>query len=160
MNDLLLQPHEAYVNGGLDSLLRGSLVETAAPFDSHLSNPIENLFLNDPTKGLETHRFSLGALDINRGRDHGLQPYTAYRTFCGLKSVESFDELEEIPRKTIADLKKAYKNVDDIDLWVGITSEKPISGAVVGPTAACEQYFTLFFNTNFSIQFFYVFQKA
>ncbi len=138
MSKLLLQPHEAYVTGGLDALLRGSLVDDSAASDSHLTNTIENFMFLDLTPGLQTRRFSLGALNINRGRDHGLRPYNAYRVHCGLKKAESFEKLTEIPKATINDLIKAYRNVDDIDLWTGIISERPMQGAVVGPTGGCK----------------------
>jgi len=34
-------------------------------------------------------------------------------------------------------LKAAYASVDDVDLFPGIMSEKPLKGALVGPMLAC-----------------------
>ena len=88
---------------------------------------------------MTTHRFSLASLNVNRGRDHGLQGYNSYRSLCGLKYATHFDDLDNIPREIRAKLERVYDSVDDIDLFTGGTSELPIEGGVVGPTFACKR---------------------
>ncbi|KAJ8313499.1 hypothetical protein KUTeg_008060 [Tegillarca granosa] len=89
----------------------------------------------------EKRSFDLAALNIQRGRDHGIPPYVKWRTWCGLSKVTSFDSglypLIDHDRKTILKLKKAYKSVRDIDLFAGGISEIHLPGADVGPTFAC-----------------------
>ena len=34
----------------------------------------------------------MGSLNIQRGRDQGLQPYNVYRPLCGMKSLTSFQD--------------------------------------------------------------------
>jgi hypothetical protein len=34
----------------------------------------------------------MGSLNIQRGRDQGLQPYNVYRPLCGLKRLTSFQD--------------------------------------------------------------------
>jgi len=95
---------------------------------------------------------------IHRGRDHGLPTYVDVRTKCGLAPVSTFAELNNtVEPGVIAAIERVYevrnrhfaeksvsrscwsnfKHVDDIDLLVGGLAERPLSGAVVGPTFGC-----------------------
>ena len=75
---------------------------------------------------------------IQTGRDHGLPTYTQVREYCGLPSVSSFSGLNNtIDEDTITLLETVYTHQDDIDLVVGGLAERPLSGAVVGPTFGC-----------------------
>jgi len=57
----------------------------------------EHLFQQDHEKfGLD-----LVSLNIQRGRDHGLAPYTRWRELCKLPPVKSWRELAQIFPKTI-----------------------------------------------------------
>lgn len=79
------------------------------------------------------------ALNIQRGRDHGLPGYVKYREICGLSRVNSFDDLKRIfSNGQVADvMAQLYRHVEDIDLFIAGSSEKVLPGAVVGPTFAC-----------------------
>lgn len=57
----------------------------------------DRLFENALGKGMD-----LGALNLQRGRDHGLPPYNAWRKWCGLTVSTSFSNLPDI-----SDEKKA-----------------------------------------------------
>ena len=61
------------------------------------------------------------ALNIQRGRDHGLKGYSFYKHKCGIgRKSNSFDELADFMFDSdIEKLKKLYDHVDDIDLFVG-----------------------------------------
>ena len=73
-----------------------------------------------------------------RGRDHGLPGYAAWRQFCGLTPVTSFNDLTDIiPSSNIVLLSSVYGNVADVDLFTGALAETPLKGAVVGPTLGC-----------------------
>ena len=57
----------------------------------------------------------LMAINIQRGRDHGLPGYAHYREVLGLGAVNSFDDLSDsFSSEQIARFKDVYKNVKDI----------------------------------------------
>ena len=77
----------------------------------------------------------MAALNIQRGRDHGLPGYSEYKHFCSkdllkksvnLRSrinsppVDSFEDLyDTIDQDIIAKLKEVYADVKDVDLFTG-----------------------------------------
>ena len=79
--------------------------------------------------------FDLAALNIQRGRDHGLPDYNTVRERFGLARVVDFSEITSNPGVQQA-LATAYETVDDIDPWVGILAEDKATGAATGMTAA------------------------
>ena len=80
----------------------------------------------------------LVALNLQRGRDHGLNGYNQYLKVCGLTPARSFQDLTRYMQpSSVALLSKVYKHVDDIDLFIGGAHENPLGEALVGPTFAC-----------------------
>ena len=82
----------------------------------------------------------LNALNIQRGREHGLPGYNAFREACGLDTFDTFaDFAEALPAEVVTAIENLYKDPDDVDLWVGGISEKKVDPAedVLGPTFQC-----------------------
>lgn len=115
---------------GIDLILRGLVEEHVQLFDHAVTSAVtDHLFeeADNPISGMD-----LIALNLMRGRDHGLPPYNDYRHFCKLKRAQTFHDLEsEIPSKIVAQLALAYKHVDDIDLFTGGISERSVYGGLV-----------------------------
>ena len=96
---------------------------------------MNHLFSKEQSDGIG---LDLVALNIQRGRDHGLPGYIEYRKICQVGRADSFDDLaSNIPLKKIELLKRVYKSVDDIDLYIGMILEEPATGALVGQTFLC-----------------------
>jgi len=78
------------------------------------------------------------SLNLQRAREHGLQPYNRYREICNLTRARRFEDLSgEFTPQVIEKLKRVYAHVDDIDLFTGGVSENSLHGALVGPTFGC-----------------------
>ncbi|KAJ8313649.1 hypothetical protein KUTeg_008210 [Tegillarca granosa] len=110
-------------------------------------------FFEEEVRDWTFKEFDLVALNIQRGRDHGIPPYSKWRLYCGLSELTDWNSLKtDHDPETIEKLKEVYGNPEDIDLSVGGVSEKHISGASVGPTFACilqEQFIRLKYGDRF-----------
>ncbi|XP_065940288.1 peroxidase-like protein [Magallana gigas] len=130
--------------GGYELMARWMSREPKSKSDRFLVDGIRNrLFENfiATTSPGETQSLDLGALNVQRGRDHGIPSYNAYRQFCGLPRANFFAVthgglVNHSPRAANA-LKLTYRHPDDIDLFAGGMSETPELGSILGPTFQC-----------------------
>ncbi|GFQ84786.1 thyroid peroxidase, partial [Trichonephila clavata] len=94
---------------------------------------LKNQLFNSSGYGLD-----LVALNIQRGRDHGLPGYNEWREYCGLPRLRNFKDLATVMDPTVArNFSRLYRNVDDIDLYPAGIAENPLPDAILGPTFAC-----------------------
>ncbi|XP_050396790.2 myeloperoxidase [Patella vulgata] len=123
-------PFYIYKDGGrgLDGIIEGMLIDSSQATDHIFSDGVRNkLFETLKVPGMD-----LAAINIQRGRDHGLAPYNEYRKYCGLDPIV-FDK--STPQ--VKALASVYSNADDVDLYIGGVTEHPVTGGHVGPTFAC-----------------------
>lgn len=117
---------------GIDPYLRGLARQNAQEIDMQLNSGVRNfLFSNQPNSPMG---FDLAALNIQRGRDHGLPDYNTLRVAYSLPAV---DDVKDISSDILvqAQLMSMYPSVDDIDPWIGILAEDHASNSSIGPTA-------------------------
>ncbi|XP_014285769.2 heme peroxidase 2 [Halyomorpha halys] len=128
--DIIYQPHI------IDDIMRGLASTPMESLDQFITGEITNHLFEDrriPHSGMD-----LPALNVQRARDHGIPPYNEYRSLCNLKRATTWDDLSrEIPAEVIARLRLIYPTVNDVDLFPGGLSERPLQGGLVGPTFAC-----------------------
>jgi hypothetical protein len=123
-----LPPSEFAVDGGADGLLRHLGTDRAQAMDARIVNELRS-FLIDFDVGSD-----LAALNIQRGRDFGLQTLNGTREALGLPRYADFDEITD-DAATVAALRAAYNGrVDAIELWTGGLSEQLVDGAFLGET--------------------------
>jgi peroxidase len=115
--------------GGIDALLRGLATQRCQDLDVYVIDDVRNFLFGAPGNG----GFDLAALNIQRGRDHGLPSYVAVRAALGLPPIHRFEDIN--PDRQVSDrLARAYQNPLRIDLWSGLLAEVHAQGAMVGPT--------------------------
>ena len=112
---------------GIEPLLRGLSQQLCQDVDSFVVDDVRNFLFGDPKMG----GFDLVSLNIQRGRDHGLPSYNSARRALNLKPVAEFGEISSDP-VTVSRLKKAYTDVEDIDLWVGGVAEDNFGNSMLG----------------------------
>jgi hypothetical protein len=62
----------------------------------------------------------LAAINIQRGRDHGIPSYHHWRKACGLSPLKSWsDMVSAATPETVERLSKIYEHVRDVDLFTG-----------------------------------------
>lgn len=115
--------------GGIEPLLRGLAAQRCQELDVYVIDDVRNFLFGAPGAG----GFDLPALNIQRGRDHGLPGYAALRQALGLKPVRQFADIDADPQVS-ARLASAYANVDAVDAWSGLLAEPHARGAMVGHT--------------------------
>ncbi|XP_022244610.1 peroxidase-like [Limulus polyphemus] len=131
----LRQPYDLYKPGIIDSFIMGLVNQESNRMDPEVTTEVTNHLFEKPG---ERFGMDLAALNIQRGREHGIPGYNYYRGYCGLPKARNFyDLIGVMPNKTVHRYSQIYKSVDDIDLWSAGISEYPLPNAVVGPTFAC-----------------------
>lgn len=85
--DLWRRPHDIYdENIGVDSVVRGLIQSRAQKSERLFSTSITTTLISlNPNQVAD-----LVSLNIQRGRDHGLPSYNAWRSFCGLSVANDF----------------------------------------------------------------------
>lgn len=123
--------------GGVDPLMRGMFMTPAKLKTStqNLNSELtEQLFYNAHAVALD-----LAAINIQRGRDHALPPYSKWREVCNMSDVDTFEDLaNEISNPEVRErLKELYGSVHNIDVFVGGILEDQVEGGKVGPLFRC-----------------------
>ncbi|CAK9289841.1 unnamed protein product [Gordionus sp. m RMFG-2023] len=153
LKNTLRSPRTVYLSEfpeGIDPLLRGLVRQSANTIDHNFAEDINEHLFQHESKG---YGMDLLALNIHRGRDHGIPAYNEFRDICGLKRFINWDDMKEaMPSDVVERMRALYNDVDDVDLFPGGISEYHAEDAEIGPTFACllgDQFFRLRFGDRF-----------
>ncbi len=111
----------------VDLTLKGLASQVAQENDVLLVDDIRSFLFGPPGAG----GLDLASLDIQRGRDHGMLDYNAFRPAYGLTRLASIAQLTSDPALR-AKLVSLYGNINLIDAWVGGIAEDHAAGSSVG----------------------------
>lgn len=121
--------------GGIDPVIRGLFTQMQESTDHLLVDALRNQLFQifNPDTGMVDNATDLAAMNLMRGRDHGLGTYNQVRNAMLGNTAGAFSDITSDPA-SITLLEAAYGpgNVDDIDLYVGLLMEDDISGSVMG----------------------------
>lgn len=98
--------------GGIDPVIRGLATVVAEEFDGKVIDDLRNFLFGEPGQG----GLDLTAINMQRGRDHGLANYNAVRQSYGMSPVNSFSEVISNP-ETVQKLADLYGTPDNADLY-------------------------------------------
>lgn len=76
-------------NTYLDSVIRGLLTQPSQSVDQNVDNSLWNKLF----RGTSFFGFDVVALNIQRGRDHGIPSYNTYRQYCGFSKLSNFSDM-------------------------------------------------------------------
>lgn len=116
---------------GISPYLRGLANQVQQEIDRFVIEDLRSFLFGPPGAG----GLDLAALNIQRGRDHGIPSLNETREHLGLPRYEAYFEINPDP-EVVAGFKAAYgpSSIDDVDLWIGGISEQHRPGSQLGET--------------------------
>lgn len=123
--EAFFQPHIVAENG-IEGILEGLTVQEMQEVDNYIVDAVRN-FLDDGPG------FDLAAINIQRGRDHGLPDFNTLRAAIGLEPISDFSELtsnEDLAQK----FEEIYGTPNNADPWIAMISEDQLPGTMTGET--------------------------
>ena len=135
LREMFFKPMDMNSSDTFDGLVRGLAEEEARAWDSNFVEDVRNHLFEASKDG---GGFDLVAINIQRGRDHGVPGYTKYLEICAGTKVQDWEDLQGIVKpEHISRLKKVYRSVEDVDLFVGGFLEDAHEDSMIGPVFKC-----------------------
>lgn len=129
LKDAFFNPLVINLAGGIEPYIRGIATQVQQNMDCKVVDDLRNFLFGSPTNG----GLDLAAININRGRERGLPDFNSLREQLGLAKLKSFSEITN-DSKTVEHLKLLYKDINNIDPWVGMLAEDHMPNSMVGRT--------------------------
>jgi peroxidase len=116
----------------IDKALMGASLQTSQEIDLLIADSVRNVMFGPPGSG--AGGTDLMAVDIQRGRDHGIVDYSELRVAYNLSAVTSFSQIPTTAA-TRTKLQNLYgnANINQVDAIVGAVAETHLPGSSLGP---------------------------
>jgi len=117
-------------SGGIEPFLQGMGVQVQQRFDSKIVDDIRNFLFGKPGQG----GFDLAAINIQRGRERGLPSINDLRRTLNLLPYKTISVVNPENITLIRKLESLFSDIESVDLWVALLSEKKLEGTIFGET--------------------------
>ncbi len=129
LKDAFFNPNIIVETGGIDPFLIGMGTQVEQDFDCKMIHDLRNFLFGAPGQG----GMDLASINIQRGRERGLADYNTIRQSLGMPKLVNFSELSEDPWFNQI-FESVYRNINDVDPWVGFLAESHMDNALFGET--------------------------
>lgn len=107
LHNELTNPSNIWSMGAVDRLLIGMMNQHIQKRDEFITGELTNHLFQTPQFDFG---MDLAAINIQRGRDHGVPAYTTWREPCGLSDIRDFEDLVRVmPMRVVRKLKTLYR---------------------------------------------------
>lgn len=122
LSDVFFKPDNLLTAGGIEPFLKGMGTQVMQEMDCKIVSDLRN-FLFKESNGIG---LDLASINIFRGRDRGLSNYNKIRQDFGMSPITDFSQITD-SQEDVRIMEELYGNVNNIDPWVGMLSEKHVT---------------------------------
>lgn len=141
LRDVFFKVSAIKESGGIEPFLQGMGSQVQQRFDSKIVDDIRNFLFGKPGQG----GFDLAAINIQRGRERGLPSINELRKALQLPPYKSIADINPDNVTLTRKLESLFRDIESIDLWVALLSEKKVEGTIFGESM---KHFLLLTFTN------------
>ena len=150
LRDVFFKVSSIKESGGIEPFLQGMGTQVQQRFDSKVVDDIRNFLFGKPGQG----GFDLAAINIQRGRERGLPSINELRSALNLVPYKTISALNPENITLTRKLESLFRDIESVDLWVALLSEKKLEGTIFGETMVAFLTYT-FKNLRDGDRFFY-----
>jgi hypothetical protein len=99
ISDVFMRPKILQQDDNFDSFARGMATQAFEKPDKNFDIEVKEFLL----KHLQKYGNDIRAIDIQRGRDHGIASYNSFREFCGLPKATTWEDFTDLIDKEVKD---------------------------------------------------------
>jgi hypothetical protein len=130
LRDVFFKVSAIKESGGIEPFLQGMGSQVQQRFDSKIVDDIRNFLFGKPGQG----GFDLAAINIQRGRERGLPSINELRKALQLPAYKSIADINPDNVTLTRKLESLFRDIESIDLWVALLSERKLEGTIFGET--------------------------